>query len=148
MLYSKVLGTGGFLPEKVLTNKDLEKIVDTSDEWIQKRAGISERRVTSGEQTVIDLALPAAKQAIADSNLDVNSIDMVIVATSTPQMYFPSTACFLSHALGITSNAPAFDMNAACGGFVYALSVADQFIKTVQCRQCGGGNHSAITAIP
>jgi 3-oxoacyl-[acyl-carrier-protein] synthase III len=130
MVCAKIAGTGAYLPEKVLTNAELSQTVDTSDEWIKKRAGISERRIAAQDQTTLDIALPAARNALESAGLTANDIDMVVVATSTPQMHFPSTACFLAHALGVTNEAPAFDMNAACGGFVYALSVADQFIKS------------------
>jgi 3-oxoacyl-[acyl-carrier-protein] synthase III len=129
-LNANILGTGGYLPEKILTNNELESLIDTSDEWIKKRAGISERHIAADDQTTLDVALPAAQQALAASKLSAEDIDMVIVATSTPQMHFPSTACFLANALGVKNDAPGFDMNAACGGFVYALSVADQYIKT------------------
>lgn len=128
-MYSQILGTGSALPDKVLTNADLEKMVDTSDEWIRERTGIKERRVVAAGQTTSDLALIAANKAIAAAGIAANTIDMIIVATCTPDKFFPSTACILQHKLGLKDFA-AFDINAVCSGFSYALTVADQHIKT------------------
>ncbi|MGI6395323.1 MAG: beta-ketoacyl-ACP synthase III [bacterium] len=123
-----VIGTGSCLPEKVLTNFDLEKVVDTSDEWIKVRTGISERRITDEETATSDIASKAALMAIENSNLMPEDIDLILVATVTPDMAFPSTACFVQKNIGAI-NAAAFDMGAGCTGFIYGLSVADSFIK-------------------
>lgn len=134
MTYAGILGTGSYLPPTVLTNDDMAARVDTTDEWITKRVGIKERHVLGEGETVLSLAHPAAQRALEAAGLDANAIDLIIVATTTPEMHFPSTACFLSRALGGTNDAPAFDLNAACGGFVYALTVADQFIRNGQAK--------------
>ena len=123
------MSTGAYLPEKVLKNSDLEKMVDTSDEWITERTGIRERRIADKDQTASDLACEASKIAIERAGLKAEDIDLIIVATITGDMPFPSTACFLQHKLGAL-NAAAFDINAACSGFLYALSIADNFIKS------------------
>ncbi|WP_130537636.1 beta-ketoacyl-ACP synthase III [Thiomicrorhabdus indica] len=128
-VYSRVIGTGGYLPEKILTNIDLEKIVDTSDEWIRERTGIERRHIAQDGQTTCDLGVEASKKALEMAQIDAKSIDLIIVATTTPDKIFPSTACLLQQRLGI-KGCPAFDVQAVCSGFVYALSVADQFIKT------------------
>lgn len=128
-IYSRIIGTGGYLPEKILTNQDLEKMVDTSDEWIRERTGIEQRHIAADGQTTCDLAEQASKRAIEMAGIDANSIDLIIVATTTPDKIFPSTACLLQQRLEI-SGCPAFDVQAVCSGFVYALSVADQFVKT------------------
>ncbi|WP_373017967.1 beta-ketoacyl-ACP synthase III [Thiomicrorhabdus sp.] len=128
-IYSRIIGTGGYLPEKILTNLDLEKMVETSDEWIQERTGIQQRHIAADDQTTCDLAEQASLRAIEMAGIDKSSIDLIIVATTTPDKIFPSTACLLQQRLDIR-NAPAFDVQAVCSGFVYALSVADQFIKT------------------
>lgn len=128
MNYSKILGTGSYLPEKILYNSDLEKFVDTSDEWIRTRTGIEERRIASAKDTASSMGTIAAKQAMAAANIPVESIDLIIVATSTPDKIFPSTACLIQHALAV-GPCVAFDVVAACAGFNYALSVADQFIR-------------------
>ena len=133
MHYSKLIGWGSYLPEKVLTNKDLEKIVNTTDDWIVSRTGIKQRHVAHPEQGACDMAEQAAQKAIAQAGIDANEIDLIILATSTPDRFFPSTACLLQARLGI-SGAPAFDISAACSGFIYALSVADNFIKSGQYR--------------
>ncbi len=123
------MGTGGFLPENVVTNADLEKKVDTSDAWIVERTGIRQRHIAVKGQTTCDLAEVAARRAIAAAGMDTRDIDLIIVATTTPDKVFPSTACLLQQRLGI-SGSPAFDIQAVCTGFVYALSIADKFIKT------------------
>ena len=124
-----IVGTGSYLPEKVLTNKDLEKIVDTSDEWIVSRTGIRQRRISSDKEAASDLGIKAAEGALKDANVKVEDIDLVIVATITPDMFFPSTACIIQTKLGI-KNAAIFDLNAACTGFIYSLSTAQQFLQT------------------
>lgn len=122
-----IIGVGEYLPPKVLTNADLEKMVDTTDEWITTRTGIKERRIASSSEATSDLAIKAAKEALKDAKLTPQDIDLVIVATITPDLIFPSTASIVQNALSI-KNAAAFDISAACAGFVYALSVARQFI--------------------
>ncbi|MFT3805335.1 beta-ketoacyl-ACP synthase III [Arenimonas sp.] len=128
-VYSRIAGTGSYLPEKVLTNADLEKMVDTSDEWIAARTGIRERRVAAEGQTTGDLAFEAAKRAMEAAGVDAAEIELIVVGTTTPDIIFPSTACLLQHRLGANGCA-AFDVNAACSGFVYALTVADKFIRS------------------
>lgn len=123
-----IIGTGAYLPEKVLTNADLEKMVDTSDEWIVSRTGIRERRIASEDQASSDLALPAAEQALRAAGISGADLDLIIVATVTPDMFFPSTACLLQEKLG-ASKAAAFDLSAACTGFLYGLASASQFIQ-------------------
>ncbi len=127
--FARILGTGGYLPEKVLTNRDIERMVDTSDAWIRERTGIVERRVASDGETCGDLAEAAARRAIEAAGVAPADIDLIIVATTTPDQIFPSNACLLQHRLGIRGCA-AFDIQAVCTGFIYALGVADQFIRT------------------
>ena len=129
MIYSKIAGTGSYLPEKILTNKDLESIVDTSDEWITDRTGIKKRHIVAADQSTTDLATIAAKNAIEAAGLENSDIDLIIVATSTPARVFPSTACLVQNQLDI-HGCPAFDIQAVCTGFVYALDVANKFIQT------------------
>lgn len=124
---ARLIGVGAGLPSAVVTNFDLEKLVDTSDEWIKTRTGISERRIASDEETTSQLAIAAAKDAIAFAGIDPNEIELVVVATSTPDNLYPSTACMVQAAVG-AKRAAAFDMEAACTGVVYALAVAQQFI--------------------
>lgn len=129
MTYSKIIGTGSFLPANILTNYDLEKIVDTSNEWIIERTGIKQRHVVAQNENVVTMAQQAAFHALEAAGLTANQIEMIIVASTTPQMVFPSTACLLQ-ALFSISGCPAFDLNAsACAGFMYGLSIADQFIR-------------------
>ncbi len=128
-MHSRIVGTGGYLPEKILTNSDLEKMVDTSDEWIRERTGIEQRHIAAENQTTCDLAEQAALKALDMAGYEASAVDLIIVATTTPDKVFPSTACLLQQRLGI-HGCPAFDIQAVCSGFVYALSVADQFIKT------------------
>ncbi|EPE37647.1 beta-ketoacyl-ACP synthase III [Candidatus Photodesmus anomalopis] len=128
-MYSKILGTGCYLPSKVRTNADLEKMVDTSDEWIFSRTGIKERRISAENETVSDMAFLAAEKAISMSGIDKSDIDLIIVATTTGSHRFPSSACQVQNKLGIQV-CPAFDLSAACSGFIYGLSVADQHIKS------------------
>ncbi len=128
MTYAKILGTGSFLPKKVLRNSDLEKLVETSDEWIKTRTGIEERRIAAPEDTASSMGVAAAKQAITAAEISAETIDLIIVATSTPDKIFPSTACLIQHELA-TGQCIAFDISAACAGFNYALGIADQFIR-------------------
>ena len=130
-MYSKIIATGSYLPEKILTNKDLEKTVDTSHEWIVERSGINQRHIAAQDELASDLATRAAQLAIETAGLSLSEIDLLIVATTTPDMVFPSTACIVQSKLGI-SGSPAFDVQAVCCGFVYALNIADLFIKSGQ----------------
>ena len=129
MIFSKIIGVGSYLPTKVLTNKDLEKSLDTTDEWITLRTGIKERHIVGPDELTSDLAFEAARNAINNAGINSNEIDLIIVATTTPDKIFPSTACNVQTKLGI-KNCPAFDIQAVCSGFIYALSIADNFIKT------------------
>lgn len=129
MKYSKIIGTGSYLPEKILTNKDLEALVDTSDEWIQERTGIKERHIAAEGETTSDLAVAACRRAMKMANKTAEDIDLIIVATTTADKVFPSTACLLQKRLDIHGCA-AFDIQAVCTGFIYALGVADNFIKS------------------
>ncbi len=133
MTYSRITGTGGYLPAKILTNHDLEKIVDTSDEWIYTRTGIRQRHIAAEGERTSDLALAASRKAIAAAGIDPRDIGLIIVATTTPDMIFPSTACILQAKLGI-KNCPAFDVQAVCSGFIYGLSIADQFMRSGQAK--------------
>lgn len=123
-----ILGTGAYVPDRVITNKDLEQMVDTSDEWIVSRTGIQERRVAAPEQAASDLAYEAAVKALESSGVAAEELDLIIVATVTPDMSFPSTACILQDRLG-AKKAAAFDLSAACSGFLYGLTTGTQFIK-------------------
>ena len=129
MINSKIIGTGGYLPEKVVTNADLEKMVDTTDEWITSRTGIKKRHLVVDGETTCDLAEKAAIDAMQAADISKDDIDLIIVATTTPDRIFPSTACLLQDRLDIHGCA-AFDVQAVCTGFVYALGVADKFIKS------------------
>ena len=124
-----IIGLGKYLPEKCLTNKDLEKMVDTTDEWIVGRTGIRERRIAREDEATSDMAVIAAKRAIEDAKLTPEQIDLIIVATITPDMFFPSTACVVQSKLGI-NRIPAFDISVACSGFIYGIAIANQFIKS------------------
>lgn len=129
MTYSRIIGTGSYLPAKVLTNAELETMVETSDQWIRERTGIEKRHIAAKDETTCDLAEAAARKAISAAGIKVGDIDLIIIATTTPDKVFPSTACLLQKRLGIHGPA-AFDVQAVCSGFVYALSVADKFIRT------------------
>jgi 3-oxoacyl-[acyl-carrier-protein] synthase-3 len=133
MTYSRIAGTGSYLPKKVLTNADLMHMVDTTDEWIFSRTGIRERHIVAEDEFTSDLAMHAARNAIEAAGIAADSIDLIIVATTTPDKIFPSTACILQRKLGI-AGCPAFDVQAVCSGFVYALSIADNFIKAGSAR--------------
>ena len=124
----KIVGTGSYLPEKILTNFDLEKMVETSDEWITTRTGIKERRISGDSEASSDLAYQAAKKTLSETKINPEEIDLIIVTTVTPDMLFPSTACIVQEKLG-AKNAFAFDLNAACCGFIYGLSVAHAYLK-------------------
>jgi len=132
-MYSRITGTGSYLPEKILTNLDLERMVDTSDEWIRTRTGITQRHIAAEDQVASDLALYACQNAMQAAGVTGQDIDLIIVATTTPDMIFPSTACILQNKLGI-ENCPAFDVQAVCSGFVYALATADMFVSSGKCR--------------
>ncbi|ETS30294.1 3-oxoacyl-ACP synthase [Photorhabdus temperata] len=136
-MYTKILGTGSYLPAQVRTNADLEKMVDTSDEWIVTRTGVRERRIATDDETVAMMGLWAAEKAIEMSGIDKDQIDLIIVATASSSHAFPSSACQIQHMLG-TKNSAAFDISAACSGFAYALSIADKFIKT------GAAKHALV----
>ena len=129
MSHSQIIGTGSYLPEKVLTNVDLEKMVETSDAWIRERTGIRERHIAATEETTCDLAEKAARRAIEAAGIETSEIDLIIIATTTPDQIFPSTACLLQQRLGI-QGCPAFDIQAVCTGFIYALDIVDKFIRT------------------
>jgi 3-oxoacyl-[acyl-carrier-protein] synthase-3 len=131
--YSRIIGTGSYLPEKILTNRDLEKLVETSDDWIFTRTGIRQRHIAADTENTSDLALAASRKAIEAAGITPEDIDLIIVATTTADMVFPSTACLLQAKLGV-SNGPAFDMQAVCSGFVYGLATADQFMKSGEYR--------------
>lgn len=132
-MFSRIIGTGGYLPEKILTNQDLESMVDTSDEWIRTRTGITQRHIAADDEMASDLALQASQRALAAAQIPAQAIDLVIVATTTPDMIFPSTACILQQKLGI-EDGPAFDVQAVCSGFIYALTMADMFIRSGKSR--------------
>ena len=129
MKYSRITGTGSYLPEKILTNFDLEKIMDTTDEWIRDRTGISKRHIAAGDETSCDLAEIASTRAMEAAGRTPRQIDLIVLATTTPDRVFPSTACLLQQRLDIHGTA-AFDVQAVCTGFIYALGIADKFIKT------------------
>ena len=128
MTYSRIIGTGGYLPAKVLTNKDLESIVETSDQWIVERTGIRERHIAADGQFVSDLALEACRRALEAAGRQPADVDLIVLATSTPDMVFPSSACLLQAKLGVKRGA-AFDVQAVCSGFAYAMSTADLYIR-------------------
>jgi 3-oxoacyl-[acyl-carrier-protein] synthase-3 len=129
MTYSRITGTGSYLPEKVVTNKDLEKTMDTSDEWIRERTGIRRRHIAADNEKCSDMALAAARQAIDMAGIEATDIDLIIVGTVTPDKVFPSTACIIQRQLGI-HGCPAMDIQAACSGFIYALDLARRQIET------------------
>jgi 3-oxoacyl-[acyl-carrier-protein] synthase-3 len=124
-----IIGTGSYLPERILTNAELERMVETSDEWIVSRTGIKERRIAANDEFTSDLAANAARRAIEQAGIDAEEIDLIIVATVTPDMFFPSTACFVQQKIG-AKRAACFDVSAACSGFLYAIEIAQQFITS------------------
>ncbi|CAI8916632.1 beta-ketoacyl-ACP synthase III [Methylocaldum szegediense] len=132
--YSRILGTGGYLPETILTNDQIAQTVDTSDAWIVERTGIRERRIAGEHETASSMAEHAARQALQSAGIEPGAIDLIIVATCTPDRVFPSTACLLQQRLGI-QNCAAFDVQAACSGFIYALSIADQYVRAGTARR-------------
>ena len=137
MTYARITGTGCYLPEKVLTNHDLEKMMDTSDEWIRERTGICRRHIAADDETCSDMSMAAASRAIEMAGIDASDIDLIIVATVTPDQVFPSTACIIQRRLDL-HGCPAFDIQAACSGFVYALDLANRLIVT------GGASNALV----
>jgi len=133
-MYSRIIGTGSYLPEKILTNFDLEKMVETTDEWIRTRTGIEQRHIAADDEATSDLAYRAALRAIEDARLTPADIDFVLVGTTTPDLIFPNVACLLQEKLGIRG-CPAFSIEAACSGFLYSLIVADQFVRSGQAKR-------------
>jgi len=127
--FARIIGTGSYLPERALTNKELEQTVDTTDEWIRERTGIRQRHIAADDEFTLDLAEHASRRAIEAAGIQVDEIDLIVVATTTADLVFPSTACLLQSRLDV-HGCPAFDIQAVCTGFVYALSVADQFMRT------------------
>ncbi|WWP01357.1 MAG: beta-ketoacyl-ACP synthase III [Candidatus Dasytiphilus stammeri] len=150
-MYTKILGTGSYLPKMVVTNADLEKIIETSDEWIVTRTGIRERRLAATDESVASMGFHAAQQALGMAGIDKNTLGLIIVATTTSSHAFPSSACMIQQLLGVNDNdVAAFDLAAACSGFIYALSVADQYVKngTVQYALVIGADVLARTLDP
>ncbi len=133
MTYSRIIGTGSYLPANLVTNAELATRVDTSDEWIRARTGICQRYIAAPEQTSSALAFESAQRAIASAGITPDAIGLIIVATSTPDFIFPSTACLLQGKLGI-KRCPAFDVQAVCSGFIYALDIADKFVRSGSCK--------------
>jgi 3-oxoacyl-[acyl-carrier-protein] synthase-3 len=133
-MYSRIVGTGKYLPEKILTNADLEKMVETTDEWIRTRTGIEHRHIAADDEATSDLAYKAGSAALQDAGLTPADIDLVVVGTTTPDLIFPNVACLVQEKLGI-GVCPAFSLEAACSGFIYGLVVADQFIRTKQAQR-------------
>ena len=130
MIYAKIAGTGSYLPEKILSNADLEKIVDTTDEWIVQRVGVRRRHLVGNSgDTTASMAEAAARDAIASAKIEANDIDLIIVATASPDCLFPSIACMIQEKLGISNECAAFDVNAGCSGFIYIMNIADQYIR-------------------
>ena len=140
MKYSRIMGTGSYLPEKIVTNADLEKILDTSDQWIRERTGIGERRVAHEDETSSDMAEVAARQAMRAAGVRPSYIGLLVVGTTTPDLVFPSTACLLQASLGLP-DCGAMDVNAACSGFMYALAIADKFIR------CGDAKKALVVGV-
>ena len=130
MIYSRITGTGSYLPEKIVTNAELEQLIETSDEWIVERTGIRQRHIAASDDTASSMGAAAAKNALIAANLNPDDIDLIVVATSTAEKNFPSAACLVQQHLGITNNCAAFDIAAACSGFNYALAIVDRFVRT------------------
>ena len=130
MYYSQITGSGGYLPERIMHNAELERLVETTDEWIRTRTGIRQRHIAREDETTSEMAHNAALCAMDMAGIEPGTIDLIIVATSTPDLIYPSTACLLQKKLGLRNGSAAFDVQAVCSGFVYALSVADKFIRT------------------
>lgn len=133
-MYSRIAGTGRYLPQRILSNKDLERMVDTSDEWIRERTGIERRHIAAPEQTTADLCELAARQALQAAAIEAADIDFLVVGTTTPDLVFPNVGCLVQERLGI-HGCPAFSVEAACTGFIYALSIADRFVATGQAKR-------------
>ncbi len=129
MKYAQIAGTGGYLPERVMENREFETFVDTTDDWIRDRTGIRRRHIAAKDETTSDMSVAAAREALVQAGLGTGDVDLIIVATTTPDKVFPSTACIVQRQLGIHGT-PAFDVHAACSGFIYALDVADRFVRT------------------
>lgn len=129
MIYARIAGTGSCLPKKIVTNQDLEKTLDTTDEWIQERTGIKRRHIAGDDETTSSIGLEAARRAMAAANVGAEDIDLIIVGTTTPDKIFPSTACIIQRQLGVRG-CPAFDVQAVCSGFIYALDLANRYIQT------------------
>ena len=146
MTYARILGTGSYLPERVMTNAEIEKFVDTTDSWIQERTGIRERHIVADGESTVDLAERAARKALAASGVTPEQLDLIVIGTTTPDRIYPSTACRLQARLGAKGCA-AFDVQAVCTGFIYALGVADKFVKTGSARHAlvlGADTHSRL----
>ena len=142
MKYARIQGVGSYIPQKILSNADLEKMMDTTDEWIIQRVGVRERHIiANSHDNTTTMAVGAAKRAIEMAKIEREAIDMVIVGTATAEYYFPSTACLVQKHLQLRDDIPAFDLNAACAGFVYSLSVADQYIRN------GGAKHVLVIGV-
>ena len=135
MNYTQIIGCGGYLPERIMHNAELENLVETSDEWIRSRTGISQRHIAREDETTSDMAFNASLRAMDMAAVNPDSIDLVIVATSTPDLIYPSTACLLQKKLGLRNGSAAFDVQAVCSGFIYALSIADKFIRAGETRR-------------
>ena len=147
MIYSRIIGTGSYLPEKVVTNQDLEKILDTDDQWIRDRTGIRERRISNDEEPTTVLAEHACRKALEAADVDPGEIDLLIIGTTTPDLIFPSSACLIQKKLGLP-DCGAMDVNAACSGFMYGLSIADKFIRCGDAKKvlvCGAETLSEMT---
>ena len=129
MPYSKIIATGSYLPERIMPNAELESLVDTTDEWIRARTGIRQRHIAREDETASDMAYAAAQRALAVAGLAADDLDLIVLGTSTPDLIYPATACLLQDKLKMKNGAPAFDVQAVCSGFLYALSVADKFIR-------------------
>ncbi|MGB6976165.1 MAG: beta-ketoacyl-ACP synthase III [Gammaproteobacteria bacterium] len=130
MKYTRIAGTGSYLPEKILSNADLERMIETTDQWILERTGISKRHIMADHETTSSMAEQAARKALEMAEVSPNEVELIILATTTPDRILPSTACILQQRLDISSTCPAFDLAAACAGFVYALSIVDQYIRS------------------
>lgn len=136
MTYARIAATGGYLPERIMTNREFEEFIDTTDEWIRSRSGIESRHIAADGETTSDMSVAAAERALESSDIDPAEIDLIVVATTTPDKVFPSTACIVQRRLGI-HNTPAFDVHAACSGFIFALDVANRYVTT-------GGSRCAL----
>ncbi len=134
MIHARIAGVGSYLPEKVLSNKDLEKVMDTSDEWIRERTGIKRRHIAADNETTGSMALEAAKRAIEDAGVSLDEIDLIVLGTATPDKVFPSTACIVQRQLGI-KGCPAFDVHAACSSFLFGFDLANRYIQTGGARK-------------